>query len=103
MLVRVDSSAILGVDAYVVEVECDVAMGMSSFTIVGLPDVAVKESGERVRAAIRNTGYEFPWNKRVTINLAPADIKKSAPFTISLSRSGSLPPVDRYPASFLTT
>ncbi|HEY3298840.1 MAG TPA: YifB family Mg chelatase-like AAA ATPase [Armatimonadota bacterium] len=79
MLVRVDSSAILGVDAYVVEVEVDVAMGLSSFTIVGLPDAAVKESAERVRAAIRNTGYEFPWNKRVTINLAPADIKKVGP------------------------
>ena len=79
MLVRVDSSAILGVDAYVVEVEVDVAAGMSSFTIVGLPDAAVKESVERVRAAIRNTGLEFPWNKRVTINLAPADIKKVGP------------------------
>ncbi|MBP6963548.1 MAG: YifB family Mg chelatase-like AAA ATPase [Armatimonadetes bacterium] len=79
MLVRVDSSAILGVDAYVVEVEVDVAMGMSSFTIVGLPDAAVKESGERVRAAIRNTGCEFPYNKRITVNLAPADIKKVGP------------------------
>ncbi len=79
MLVRVDSSAILGVDAYVVEVEVDVAIGMSSFTVVGLPDAAVKESGERVRAAIRNTGYEFPWSKRITINLAPADIKKVGP------------------------
>jgi len=79
MLVRVDSSAILGVDAYIVEVEVDVAAGVSSFTIVGLPDAAVKESGERVRAAIRNMGYEFPWNKRVTINLAPADIKKVGP------------------------
>ncbi|MCL6520453.1 MAG: YifB family Mg chelatase-like AAA ATPase [Armatimonadetes bacterium] len=79
MLVRVDSSAILGVDAYVVEVEVDVAMGSPSFTIVGLPDAAVQESRERVRAAVRNTGYDFPWNKRVTINLAPADIKKVGP------------------------
>lgn len=79
MLVRVDSCAILGVDAYVVEVEVDVALGLSSFTIVGLPDAAVRESAERVRAAIRNTGYDFPWNKRVTINLAPADIKKVGP------------------------
>jgi magnesium chelatase family protein len=79
MLIRVDSCAILGVDAYVVEVEVDVAPGLSSFTIVGLPDAAVRESAERVRAAIRNTGYDFPWNKRVTINLAPADIKKVGP------------------------
>ena len=79
MLVQVDSSAILGVDAYIVEVEVDVAQGQYSFTLVGLPDTAVKESGERVRAAIRNTGYEFPWNKRITVNLAPADIKKAGP------------------------
>ncbi len=79
MLVRVDSSAIQGVDAYVVEVEVDVANGISSFTTVGLPDAAVQESRERVRAAIRNTGYDFPWNKRITINLAPADIKKVGP------------------------
>lgn len=79
MLVRVYSSAILGVDAYIVEVEVDVAVGVPSFTVVGLPDAAVKESGERVRASIRNMGYEFPWNKRVTINLAPADIKKVGP------------------------
>jgi len=79
MLVRVDSSAILGVDAYIVEVEVDVAGGAALFTIVGLPDAAVQESRERVRAAIRNTGYDFPWNKRITINLAPADIKKVGP------------------------
>ena len=79
MLVRVDSSAILGVDAYVVEVEVDVAQGAALFTIVGLPDAAVQESRERVRAAVRNTGYEFPYTKRITINLAPADIKKVGP------------------------
>jgi len=79
MLVRVDSSAILGVDAYIVEVEVDVAGGSALFTIVGLPDTAVQESRERVRAAIRNTGHDFPWNKRITINLAPADIKKVGP------------------------
>ncbi|HUV03868.1 MAG TPA: YifB family Mg chelatase-like AAA ATPase [Armatimonadota bacterium] len=79
MLVRVDSSAVLGVDAYIVEVEVDVAGGAALFTIVGLPDTAVQESRERVRAAIRNTGYDFPWNKRITINLAPADIKKVGP------------------------
>ena len=80
MLVRVDSSAILGVDAYIVEVETDVAAaGDGSFTIVGLPDTAVKESRERVYAAVRNSGYEFPYSKRITVNLAPADIKKIGP------------------------
>jgi magnesium chelatase family protein len=79
MLVRVDSSAVLGVDAYIVEVEVDVASGSSSFITVGLPDIAVQESRERVRAAVRNTEFDFPYNKRVTINLAPADIKKVGP------------------------
>jgi magnesium chelatase family protein len=79
MLVRVDSSAILGVDAYVVEVEVDVHGSNPMFIIVGLPDAAVQESRERVRAAIRNTGYEFPYSKTITINLAPADIKKVGP------------------------
>jgi magnesium chelatase family protein len=97
MLVQVNSSAILGVDAYTVEVEVDIAQGMPSFTIVGLPDAAVQESRERVRAAIRNTGHEFPTNKRITINLAPADIKKvgpiyDLPIAIGiLSASGQLP------------
>ena len=80
MLIRVDSSAILGVDAYIVEVEVDVSNAKEdSFTIVGLPDAAIQESKERVRAAIRNTGYHFPFGKRITINLAPADIKKVGP------------------------
>jgi len=80
MLVRVDSSAILGVDAYIVEVEVDVSPGKDgSFTIVGLPDTAIQESRERVRATIRNTGHDFPYTKRITINLAPADIKKVGP------------------------
>ena len=80
MLVRVDSSAILGVDAYIVEVETDVAAaGEGTFTIVGLPDPAVRESKERVYAAVRNSGYEFPYSSRITVNLAPADIKKIGP------------------------
>lgn len=79
MLVRVDSSAILGVNAYVVQVEVDVSQGIGSYTLVGLGDAAVQESKERVRASIRNLGYRFPWEKRVTINLAPADIKKVGP------------------------
>ncbi len=80
MLVRVDSSAVLGVDAYTVEVEVDITPSMEGhFNIVGLPDAAVQESKERVRAAIKNTMLDFPYSKRITINLAPADIKKIGP------------------------
>jgi magnesium chelatase family protein len=75
MLAKVLSSAILGVDAYKVEVEVDIARGLPSFSTVGLPDGAVKESKERVRSAVKNSGYEFP-SKKITVNLAPADIKK---------------------------
>jgi magnesium chelatase family protein len=75
MLAKVHSCAIVGLDGYVVEVEVDSSRGLASFTLVGLPDAAVKESSERVRAAIRNSGLLFPTN-RVTVNLAPADLKK---------------------------
>jgi magnesium chelatase family protein len=78
MLAQVNSSAILGIDAYVVRVEVDISSAVPMFTIVGLPDAAVQESRERVRSAIRNTGMEFPL-RRITINLAPADIKKQGP------------------------
>jgi len=75
MLARVNSGAVLGIDAYVVEVEADVSSGLPAYATVGLPEGAVKESKERVASAIRNSGYQYPL-KRVTINLAPADIKK---------------------------
>lgn len=75
MLAKVLSSAVLGVEAYKVEVEVDIALGLPAFSTVGLPEGAVKESKERVKAAIKNSGYEFPTH-RVTVNLAPADIKK---------------------------
>jgi magnesium chelatase family protein len=76
MLAKVMSAAVLGIDAYPVEVEVDVASrGLPFFSTVGLPDAAVKESKERVRAALKNTGFDFPL-KQVVVNLAPADIKK---------------------------
>jgi len=75
MLAKVLSSAVLGVDAYLVEVEVDIAMGLPTFNTVGLPDATVKESRDRVKAAIKNSGFEFP-ARRITVNLAPADIKK---------------------------
>lgn len=75
MLSRVLSSAVFGIDAYVVEVEVDIALGLPAFATVGLPEGAVKESKDRVKAAVKNCGYEFP-SRRITVNLAPADIKK---------------------------
>ena len=75
MLSKIFSCTLVGIDAYVVDVEVDVSAGLPSFSIVGLPDTAVQEARERVRSAIRNSGYEFPV-KRITVNLAPADIKK---------------------------
>ena len=75
MLARVLSSAVIGIDAYLVEVEVDIAQGLPTFTTVGLPEAAVKESRERVKSAITNSGYTFPAD-RITVNLAPANIKK---------------------------
>lgn len=76
MLAKVNSSAIIGLNAVPVEVEVDIAsQGLPSFTIVGLPDKSVEESKERVRSAIKNTGAEFP-AKRITVNLAPANLPK---------------------------
>ncbi|MCL2356450.1 MAG: YifB family Mg chelatase-like AAA ATPase [Defluviitaleaceae bacterium] len=78
MFVRVVSGAISGAESCHVDVEVDLSGGLPVFDIVGLPDSAVKESRERVRAAIRNAGFTFP-AKRITVNLAPADIRKSGP------------------------
>ena len=75
MLAKVLSSAVLGIDAYVVEVEVDIALGLPAFATVGLPDGAVRESKDRVKSAIKNSGYRFPPH-RITVNLAPADVKK---------------------------
>lgn len=75
MLARVLSSAVFGIDAYVVEVEVDIAQGLPAFATVGLPEGAVKESKDRVKAATKNCGYDFP-SRRITVNLAPADRKK---------------------------
>jgi len=78
MVSKILSGAVSGVRGFIVEVETDISQGLPSFDIVGLPDSAVKESRERVRTAIKNSGCDFPI-KRITINLAPADIKKEGP------------------------
>ena len=74
----VQSRALLGLDAAGVTVEVHLANGLPSFTLVGLADVEVKEARERVRSAIQNSGLEFPANKRITVNLAPADLPKDS-------------------------
>ncbi|GAB6137672.1 YifB family Mg chelatase-like AAA ATPase [Halanaerobaculum tunisiense] len=78
MLAKTASNAVLGIDGYLVEVEIDLAKGLPAFNIVGLPDTAVREARERVKAAIKNSGFKFPV-KKITVNLAPADIKKQGP------------------------
>ncbi len=85
MLSKIFTSATYGIDAYLIEVETNVEKNVPNFTIVGLPDNAVKESKERVTTAIKNCGFEFP-SRRITINLAPADIKKEgSSFDLSIA------------------
>jgi magnesium chelatase family protein len=96
MLARVRSAAVLGIDGYLVDVEADLANGLPSFATVGLPQGAVKEGRERVNAAIANAGFTAPL-KRITVNLAPADVKKEGsgfdlPIAVAiLIASGQLP------------
>jgi magnesium chelatase family protein len=75
MLAKVRSVALVGLDAHLIDVEVDIAGGLPQFSVVGLPDATVKESRDRVRSALKNTGFHFP-AKKITVNLAPADIKK---------------------------
>ena len=102
MLARVTSGSLRGVDGFLVEVEVDIAFGMPAFTTVGLPEIAVKESKDRVKAAIKNSGYHFP-GTRVTINLAPADVRKEGtgfdlPIALGLlAAQGIAPPGDPGP------
>lgn len=75
MLAAILSSALQGIDALPIEVEVDLALGMPSMAIVGLPEAAVRESKDRVRSALKNSGYEYP-PRKITVNMAPADVKK---------------------------
>lgn len=103
MLARAKSGALRGVDAYIVEVEVFLSAGLPAFTTVGLPDAAVKEAKDRVRAAVKTSGYKFPDN-RITLNLAPADARKEGtgfdlPVAVAvLAAQGMVPPepLDKY-------
>jgi magnesium chelatase family protein len=75
MLAKVLGAAVVGLDAHLIDVEVDIAGGLPQFSVVGLPDATVRESRDRVRAALKNTGFDFPI-KKITVNLAPADLKK---------------------------
>ncbi|RKZ01676.1 MAG: hypothetical protein DRQ10_01650, partial [Candidatus Hydrothermota bacterium] len=75
MFAKVFSASVFGIEGFLVEVEIDIAKGVPGFSIVGLPDSAVRESKERVLSALKNTGYK-PISKKITVNLAPADIRK---------------------------
>ena len=97
MLAKVKSCAMFGLDGFVVDVEVDISPGLPKFDVVGLPDAAVQEARARVRAAIRNSGYDFP-QRRITANLAPADVRKAGstydlPLAVAvLQGSGQIPP-----------
>ncbi len=97
MLAKVHSFAVNGLEAHAVEVEVDLAAGLPMFTVVGLPDMAVRESRDRVRSALRNSGFGFP-QRKITVNLAPADLRKEGagfdlPMAIGiLAAEGLIPP-----------
>ena len=99
MLAKALTSAVVGLDGALVEVEVDVGAGLPAFNIVGLPDAAVQEARERVRTAVKNSGCIFP-QRRVTVNLAPADLKKEGPSydlplaVALLAASEQVPPAD---------
>src|SRR5438128_1759849 len=93
----VTTFAVHGISSKRVSVEVDIRQGLPAFTIVGLPDRAVRESRERVRAALKNSGLDFPSGERITVNLAPASLRKVGPaFDLALavgilSASGQIP------------
>lgn len=106
VLASVASLGILGLDGYPVLVEVDVSNGLPAFDLVGLPSAAVRESRERVRSAIRNSGFDFPL-QRITVNLAPADLRKDGPaydlpIALGILAATGQIPVDRLAASFWT-
>src|SRR5262245_54360731 len=97
MLARIRSGALLGVDALLVMVEVDVSPGLPQTSTVGLPDGAVREGRDRIRAALRNSGFEHP-QRRITVNLAPAGVRKEGaaydlPIALALLAAAAQPPL----------
>src|SRR3954447_20011276 len=97
MVAKITTFSVQGIDSKPVTVEVDIRRGLPAFPIVGLPDRAVRESRERGRAALRNSGFDFPSEERITVNLAPAALRKAGPaFDLALaagilSASGQIP------------
>ena len=105
MISRVESLGLSGISGYPVSVECFITNGLPAFEIVGLPDAAVKEARERVRAAVKNSGFKFPVS-RITLNLAPADTRKSGtlydlPILIGILAATDLCKLPKEPSAFL--
>ena len=105
MFARINSMGLFGIDSYMVGVEVDYGQGLPRIDIVGLPDAAVKEAQNRVRSAIKNSGYEFP-KSRITINLSPADIRKEGPvydlpILIAILKAGNQLPFDIDDCAFI--
>ncbi|MBL0058712.1 MAG: YifB family Mg chelatase-like AAA ATPase [Elusimicrobia bacterium] len=99
MLAKIMSAAVSGIDGFIVQVEVDLSPGLPVFSTVGLPDAAVRESKDRVVAAVRNSGFDFPV-RRVTVNLSPADVKKEGtafdlPIAVGVLAAEGLVPADR--------
>jgi magnesium chelatase family protein len=99
MLAKINSCAVSGVDGQPIQVEVDLAQGLPSFSTVGLPEGAVREAKDRVRAAIKNSGYDFP-QRRITVNLAPASVKKEGtgydlPIALGILVAAGMVPCDR--------
>ena len=76
---KVKSACLIGIDGFVVDVEVDITKGLPVLNIIGLPDASIKESKERIKSAILNSGYDF-LNSRIVINLSPADVRKEGPY-----------------------
>lgn len=106
MLIKILSGATIGLSSHIIEVEIDLSSGFPTFEIIGLADRAIEESKERVKLAIKNSGLEFPSQKRLVVNLAPADLKKEGPIydlPIALGillASGQIPE-DLFPKNYL--
>ena len=101
MLATSLTAAVVGVDAHLVRVEADTASGFPKFTLVGLADSSVRESEGRIRAALRNCGYEFKWDRRITVNLAPADLAAALCVSLRTLERGLASALDCTPSQLI--